>query len=133
MKKPSTVLLIICTVFFLGTVAYRFYPKENFAMVQIKKRLIDIGERKPHDQTFVIFEMENIGESSFIISDVQADCHCTVPKWTQELVEKGGIAKIHVSYSNDQLGYFQQNITVSCNVENSPIILTLRGKTVIDK
>lgn len=131
MKNLYNWFLALSVLLLASVLYYKFvYNKQDFSNVEIKQQLIDIGERKPDEPISLTFEIKNISDTDFLINKVDADCHCTVPDWTKEPVTKDEAAKIFVTYDNSNMGYFQQSITVHCNAENSPLILTLQGKTV---
>lgn len=130
MKKYSNWFLIFCFLIFLYVLYTKFYKSQNpNTIVNVKNELIDIGVRKPNEPINLTFEITNIGENDFLIDNINADCHCTIPSWTKSPIKKDSIALVSVEYNNPNLGYFQQSITVDCNAKNSPLILTLQGKT----
>ena len=130
MKKASNWFLIICLLVFFYVLFSKYYRNDNqYAIVNIKEKIIDIGVRKPNQPINLKFEITNVGDNDFVINNINADCHCTIPSWTKEPIKNGEKAIISVNYNNSNLGYFQQSVTVECNSKNSPLILTLQGKT----
>jgi len=130
MKKIINLFLVISSLVFITTVSYiYFYKNVRTSAVDVPIQFIDIGTRKPDESINLTFEIKNISDVNFKIEKVEADCHCSVPKWTQEEILKNETTFIVVQYNNDNIGYFQQSVKVYCNTENSPIILTLQGKT----
>lgn len=130
MKNIINVFLVISSLVLITSIYYIFFYKNiKTAIVEIPQQLIDIGTRKQDESINLTFEIQNISDTNFKIEKVEADCHCTVPKWSRNEIPKNEIAYILVNYNNGNLGYFQQSVKVYCNTENSPIILTLQGKT----
>ena len=63
-----------------------------------------------------------------IISNVQASCGCTTPKWTNEPVAPGKTGVITASYnSSGRPGPFTKSITVTSNAKSTPKVLTING------
>lgn len=134
MKKYNyriNIFLFLSVFIFLITVYFHFFSKIDITTsVEVNQKIIDIGKRFPDQIIDTIFKIKNTGDHDLLIKNVQSDCHCTVPSFTSKPIFKGEQAIIRVRYNNKNLGYFQQNIQVYANVNYSPIIFVLRGKTI---
>lgn len=87
-------------------------------------RLDNIKVGITHTMTFKI---KNIGNTALVIPDVRTSCGCTNADWERKPIEKGNTTTISAEITLDETGYFSKTLSVYCNVENSPIILTVKG------
>jgi len=64
-----------------------------------------------------------------IISDVQAGCGCTTPKFSKKPIQPGDVGSIEVGYnSSGQRGAQHKIITVYSNAEPKQMMLHLKGE-----
>ncbi len=88
----------------------------------------DFGTVPEGTQATYEFKFTNTGKEPLIISNVQASCGCTTPKWTNEPVAPGKTGVITASYnSSGRPGPFTKSITVTSNAKSSPKVLTING------
>lgn len=92
--------------------------------------IIDAGDVKQDVPAEAVFEIKNTGSKNLVIDNVAPDCHCTIADWDHKPVPPGQIAYIKTSYDSKSPGIFQKLVKVNANVEDSPIILVLRGNVV---
>lgn len=78
------------------------------------------------------FSFRNTGRSPLLISDVRADCGCTVGKeWPRQPVKPGEGGDILVTYdSAGRSGQEHKTVTVVANTAPPSTLLTLRGEVV---
>lgn len=88
----------------------------------------DFGTVAEGTQATYEFKFTNTGKEPLIISNVQASCGCTTPKWTNEPVAPGKTGVITASYnSSGRPGPFTKSITVTSNAKSTPKVLTING------
>lgn len=75
----------------------------------------------------VTFTLKNTGDKPLVIEDVHTSCGCTTVEFEKEPVRPGVSLDLHVTYKAEHPGHFNKTITVHCNVESSPIKLTISG------
>ncbi len=81
-----------------------------------------------------VFEFTNTGDADLLITNVQASCGCTTPKWTREPVAPGAKGAITVTYSTSgRPGMFNKTVTVSNNSEAGKQVLTIKGEVTKKK
>src|SRR6188768_4143008 len=59
------------------------------------------------------FAFSNTGKEPIVISNVQASCGCTTPKWPKEPILPGKTANITVQYNAANPGGFNKSITIT--------------------
>ncbi len=88
----------------------------------------DFGSIPEGTQATFEFKFTNTGKEPLIISNVQASCGCTTPKWSNEPIAPGKTGTITASYnSSGRPGPFTKSITVTSNAISSPKVLTING------
>lgn len=77
----------------------------------------------------VEFKVTNTGTEPLILTNVQASCGCTTPKWPREPIAPGATAVIIAEYnSNGRPGTFTKNIFVYSN--GGTATLTITGNVI---
>ena len=67
------------------------------------------------------------------ILNVQPSCGCTTPGWTKEQVEPGKTGIIKASFNpQGRPGFFTKSLTVTTDLEATPIILQIKGQVSQD-
>lgn len=74
------------------------------------------------------FEFENTGKVDLVLSNVKPSCGCTTPEYTKEAIAPGKKGYIKATYNAAGMGNFQKSITVSSNVSDQPVVLTIKGE-----
>ncbi len=75
------------------------------------------------------FRFTNTGTEPLVLTNVQASCGCTTPKWPREPIAPGQSAVITAEYnSNGRPGSFTKNIFVKSN--GGDVTLTISGMVV---
>ncbi len=99
-----------------------------------KEKIHDFGE---------IIEAEGAVEFEFTFTNnsvrpvkilsVQASCGCTTPGWSAEPIAVGKTGFIKASFDpKSRPGYFNKSLTVTTDLDKTPIILQIKG-SVVDK
>lgn len=75
------------------------------------------------------FRFTNTGAEPLVLTNVQASCGCTTPKWPREPIAPGQSAVITAEYnSNGRPGSFTKNIFVKSN--GGDVTLTISGMVI---
>lgn len=74
------------------------------------------------------FVFQNTGKVPLILSNVEASCDCTTPKWPKEPILPGKKAVIKVVYDTQKMGVFNKTITVRSNAITNKVELTIQGE-----
>jgi len=111
-------------------------PDNNSSLPQISFNeeffdfgIIIQGERVSHTYRFT-----NTGNSNLIISNVNAGCGCTVPKFSKEPIPPGGQGEVEVIFdSAGRAGVQSKSVTVIANTQPNRIELRFISEIVVPK
>lgn len=78
------------------------------------------------DETFS-FEFKNTGKTPAIITNVGTSCGCTTANKPEKPINPKESSVISVKYDTKRVGPFVKEITISTNVMEQPIKLTIKG------
>lgn len=77
----------------------------------------------------VEFKLKNTGRTVLIIYDIKTSCGCTSADWEKHPTATNETTIIKAEITLEQAGYFEKTISVYCNADNSPIVLTVKGNS----
>lgn len=80
--------------------------------------------RQEQKATFIL---KNLGDKPLFIEGVSTSCGCTTVDYPKEPAHPGKDLALTVTYKAEQPEHFNKTITVYCNVETSPVKLTISG------
>jgi hypothetical protein len=98
-------------------------PQMSFETLEI-----DYGTIEQDSDPFRIFKFKNTGNGPLLITNARGSCGCTVPSYSKAPVEAGTTSEVKVRYDTHRLGQFRKRVTLTTNVGEDPIILTIKGK-----
>lgn len=127
-KKILLYSLLLCIILTITFLTFNNSKNKSTAKIIVKENVIDLQQVSKDEKVKVTFEIKNVGDEDLMISNVVPSCHCTVPKWKKKPVSKGDSFIIEVEYNDLNPGYFQEDILIYCNIDNSPILLTIEGQ-----
>jgi len=76
------------------------------------------------------FKFTNNAAKPLILKNVKASCGCTTPDYPKTPIMSGEMGEITVTYNAASMGKFKKSITVSTNIEETPIVLFIEGDVV---
>jgi hypothetical protein len=94
----------------------------TFKTVEIVRENIPYDSKEPF-----VFEFKNTGSQPLIITHVQTSCGCTAAEKPTEPIAKGKSSKIVVTYDTKRVGNFTKTITVTTNIPDETVVLTIKG------
>jgi|SRR6478736_9872975 len=106
--------------------------KAEVAVAAFDTQAFDFGKIKQGVPATHEFKFTNKGKVPMIITNVQASCGCTTPDWTKDPIPPGGQGFIKATYNAAALGAFTKSVTVTSNVENGFVQLTIRGEVAAE-
>lgn len=107
-------------------------PKAEVAVAAFDAQNFDFGKIKQGVPATHEFKFTNKGKVPMIITNVQASCGCTTPDWTKDPIPPGGAGFIKATYNAAALGGFNKSVTVTSNIENGFVQLSIRGEVVTE-
>lgn len=103
-------------------------PSKN-TTVETEQREFDLGTLKQGKPVTVTARFHNVGEFPFVIYDTRASCGCTSINYSKEPTLPGSSMEIEITYNAEDTGYFNKTISIYGNMDNSPLIIRLKGNT----
>jgi hypothetical protein len=126
--------LLFLLVFAVGTTAafsqIAATPKQDVAVATFEASTFDFGKIKQGVPVDHEFKFTNTGKIPMIITNVAASCGCTTPDWTKDPIPPGGQGFIKATFNAASAGGFNKTVTVTSNIENGFIQLTIRGEVL---
>ncbi|PPK88819.1 uncharacterized protein DUF1573 [Neolewinella xylanilytica] len=91
---------------------------------------IDYGTIEQNSDPYRTFTFTNTGEEPILITNAVGSCGCTVPSFSKLPVAPGESGEIKVRYATDRLGKFRKRVTLTTNVSDEPVVLTIMGEVL---
>ena len=98
-------------------------PKMTF-----ESMVMDYGEIEKGSDPLRKFTFVNDGFAPLVIKSAKGSCGCTVPDYPKEPVLPGESATIDVRYDTQREGQFTKTVTLTTNIDDEKIVLTIKGK-----
>ena len=95
--------------------------------VSVNQTVMDLGSFPKSEKQEKNFVLTNTGRGLLVIQDIITSCGCTRVEYSKEPVRPGGTLEVKVTYEAERAERFQKTIIVYCNVEGSPLRLTVKG------
>ena len=102
-------------------------PSGHITSVSVNQPVIDFGTFSKEEKREASFLLTNTGKGLLVIHDITTSCGCTRVTYSKEPVRPGGILEVKVTYEAEQAEYINKSIMVYCNIEHSPLRLTITG------
>ncbi len=85
-------------------------------IMKFKETSYDFGNIIQGEKVLHSFKYQNVGKSPLRIKQAIGSCGCTIPSYSQDLVEPTGYNEIHVEFDSDGLsGEIEKTITLYTN------------------
>lgn len=128
MKNVFIVLVAVLAFTQVGFSQVAASAKADVAVASFDAQTFDFGKIKQGTPVTHEFKFTNTGKVPMIITNVQASCGCTTPAWSKEPIGPGGQGFIKATYNAAAVGAFNKSVTVTANVENGFVQLTIKGE-----
>ena len=103
-------------------------PATDGAQMEFQETTIDYGTIEQGSDPYRFFSFTNTGNAPLVITNAKGSCGCTVPTYPKEPILPGTDGEIKVRYDTNRVGPFTKRVTLTTNVGDEPIILTIKGK-----
>jgi hypothetical protein len=90
----------------------------------------DLGEIPQNVPKKAEFTLTNDGKEPLIIKSAQAQCGCTIAKYSTEPILPGKTSVVGATYNAVAMGVFTKNITVMTNADPNPVTLQIKGTVI---
>jgi hypothetical protein len=91
---------------------------------------IDYGTIQQNADPYRVFNFKNTGDQPLIITNAVGSCGCTVPSYSKAPIAPGGTGEVKVRYDTNRLGRFRKRVTLSNNLSEEPVVLTIMGEVL---
>lgn len=96
--------------------------------MEFEMTTVDYGTIEQGSDPYRFFKFTNTGNAPLVITNAKGSCGCTVPTYPKEPVPPGESGEIKVRYDTNRVGPFTKRVTLTTNVGDEPIVLTIKGK-----
>ena len=138
MKKIFSVL-VLCLACVTLTFAQAKNEKTEMKAEQVKEQVqgpqisfkdktIDYGVVAQESDPYRVFSFENTGNEPLVITNAKGSCGCTVPQYSKDPIGPGETGEIKVRYDTKRLGKFIKTVTLTTNVGEEKVVLTIKGE-----
>ena len=134
MKRIFTLLVLLSCLSVSLTAQVTANPAtaeaEATSAMTFEQTEIDYGTIEQNADPYRTFTFTNTGTEPLIITNAVGSCGCTVPSYSKAPVAPGATGEVKVRYATDRLGKFRKRVTLSTNVSDEPIVLTIMGEVL---
>jgi hypothetical protein len=102
---------------------------KRYSQVEVVNKNIQLNHIKIGIKQKMTFILKNSGAIPLIISEIKTSCGCTNANWEKQPIVQGESTNVKADITIENAGYFKKTLSVYCNVEDSPLILTIKGNT----
>ena len=83
------------------------------------------------EKVTTVFKGVNVGDEPMLITGARANCGCTTPTYTMEVIQPGDTAFVSVTYNADgRPGRFNKKVYVDTNTNPVRSVLTIKGVVI---
>ena len=98
------------------------------AEMVFEETTLDYGTIEQGSDPYRFFKFSNTGNAPLVITNAKGSCGCTVPTYPKEAILPGHDGEIKVRYDTNRVGPFTKRVTLTTNVGEEPVVLTIKGK-----
>ena len=134
MQRVFTLLILLCGLSVSLTAQVKAEPTTAAATapsaMTFAQTEIDYGTIQQNADPYRTFIFTNTGTEPLIITNAVGSCGCTVPSYSKAPVAPGDTGEVRVRYATDRLGKFRKRVTLTTNVTDEPVVLTIMGEVL---
>jgi hypothetical protein len=95
--------------------------------IEIIEAEFDLGMIPRGEAKIITVPIKNTGDSPLIIFDTRVSCGCTRVAYNRQPTLPNTTLELNITYNADDGGRFNRMISIFGNMENSPLVIRLRG------
>lgn len=95
-----------------------------------KSDAINVGDIPQGTPKVIDYEFKNTGKTAVLITNVKGSCGCTATDYTKTLIQPGESGKVKATFNAAAKGAFSKTVTVTTNAEETPKVLSFKGKVI---
>lgn len=97
-------------------------------MGELSEDNVDFGIFPKTEKQERIIELKNTGTEVLVIQDVSTSCGCIKLEFERSPIPVGDKRVLKIIYEADNSGYFQKTVDVFCNIDSSPLRISVIGE-----
>lgn len=98
------------------------------AQMEFAETTLDYGTIEQGSDPYRFFTFTNTGNGPLVITNAKGSCGCTIPTYPKEPIPPAQTGEIKVRYDTNRVGPFTKRVTLTTNVGEEQIVLTIKGK-----
>ena len=130
----KNIIFGVVTLLGFAIFAFSMYKKSKktsiITEVRVVQPIINVGIIQEDSIKYARFVLKNVGDVKLKVLNIEPDCHCTMAEIDSSFSKDENEIYIKAAFDNKITGIFQRTIKVFLNTNDSPKILTLRGRVL---
>lgn len=111
----------------LSVLCFAYTNADLSPKIKVDKMEHDFGTIEQGTPQKAVFTLTNEADVPLILKKVKGSCGCTATSYEKEPIAPGAQTEIEATYNAKNLGSFTKTVTVHTNLNDEPIVLTIRG------
>ena len=103
-------------------------PAIDGPQMEFVETTVDYGTIEQGSDPYRMFTFTNTGNAPLVITNAKGSCGCTVPTYPKEPIPPSETSEIKVRYDTNRVGPFTKRVTLTTNMGEEQIVLTIKGK-----
>jgi hypothetical protein len=103
---------------------------QNFTTAEVEQMEYDLGTFYKSERRSGVFKVKNTGDNKLVIFAASTSCGCVEVKFDKHPVNPGESIDIEVGIIPNNIGEFDEKITVKCNTNGKKYVLHLKGNVI---
>lgn len=102
-------------------------PEKTTTTLSYESNVLEMGDFDWNYPHHIVASFKNTGNKPLIVENVITSSSCIYVEYNHDPVEPGKKWDLYIRYRAEHPEYFSRDITIYCNVENSPLNFKIRG------
>ena len=128
--KSLKSLIVVCLFISSAMYAQETKTTDKVGKFAFETEEIDYGTIPQNADGVRVFKFTNVGDAPIVISNAKGSCGCTVPTYTENVIEPGQTGEISVKYATNRVGKFTKTVTLTSNASEPAKILRIKGEVL---
>jgi hypothetical protein len=107
-------------------------PISENLLVSWDRTEYDFGKIEQGVPQSTIFTLTNLADAPMLLTKVKGSCGCTATDYEKGPIAPGKSTTIKATFNAKSVGTFSKTITVQTNLQDDPMILTIKGQVLSD-
>lgn len=103
------------------------YVQQELTTIDVKKKIIDLGNIKMHQHYTDSIQITNIGSESWTIREIETSCECIQAIADKQRITPSESVHLTITFRPEDLGEFERYVYVYGNMQESPLEISITG------